>query len=96
MAFDKEKVYDEQIAPLMAKIIAVATEHQIPMAATFQYADSEDEGPGYCVTVIHFPHQGEKMNRVAAACRPDIHVALAETITTTPDGRQSISIRRIT
>lgn len=37
----KEKVYDEEIAPLMAKIIEISKNHEIPMFAEFQY---EDEG----------------------------------------------------
>jgi hypothetical protein len=35
----KEDIYDEQISPLMTKIIAICKEHQIPMVAQFQYAN---------------------------------------------------------
>lgn len=42
-SYDLEKVYDEQIAPLMTKIIAVCNEHKMPIFATFQYAATEDD-----------------------------------------------------
>lgn len=37
METDKEKVYDEQIAPLMSRIIEICKDEQIPMFAEFQY-----------------------------------------------------------
>jgi len=47
----KEDVYDEQIAPLMAQIIAICKEHRIPLVAQFNYA-ADDEGPSFCTTII--------------------------------------------
>lgn len=44
---DNEAVYDEQIAPLMAQIIAVCNEHGIPLFAEFQYSPD-----GFCKTAI--------------------------------------------
>lgn len=38
---DNEAVYDERIAPLVAKIIDVCVMHGIPMFATFEYAPGE-------------------------------------------------------
>lgn len=50
-AFDLENVYDEQIAPLMTKIIAICTEHKLPMFATFLYMnDPEAEESSACTT----------------------------------------------
>lgn len=37
-----EKVYDEEIAPLMARVIAIAKKHNMPFVATFQLTDEED------------------------------------------------------
>jgi hypothetical protein len=51
-----EAIYDEQIAPLMAQIIAICQEHQIPMVVTFEY-----EPEGYCTTALPFEGQGERM-----------------------------------
>ena len=42
---DKEKVYDEEIFPLMEKIVNICNKHDIPLFATFQYNDG-----GFCST----------------------------------------------
>lgn len=54
MIKDNEQIYDEQIAPLMTKIIEICKEHEIPMLCTFQYGpEDEDEGTvPYCTTVL--------------------------------------------
>jgi hypothetical protein len=39
MIEDKEKIYDEQIFPLMERILAVVKEHKIPFFTTFQCSD---------------------------------------------------------
>lgn len=36
---DKEKIYDEEISPLMEKIIEICKKHKIPIFASFQYSD---------------------------------------------------------
>ena len=47
----KEKVYDEQISPLMTQIITICREHNIAHVCTFQLDEvDEDEGPLYCDT----------------------------------------------
>lgn len=43
-----ERIYDEQIAPLMTQIIAICQEHEIPLVATFEYEPNE-----CCSTVIN-------------------------------------------
>lgn len=40
---DLEQVYDDEISPLMSQIIAICKKHEMPMFATFQYKDNEDE-----------------------------------------------------
>lgn len=53
--FDKEKIYDEKISPLMAQIIAACKEHGIPMLATFCYrsGDFEEDGTiSFCTTSL--------------------------------------------
>lgn len=49
--YDLEDVYDAQIAPLMAQIIAVCKEHNLPMVASFAYACLE-ERTSFCSTVL--------------------------------------------
>ena len=48
----KEVVYDEQISPLMTKIIALCNEHKISMVADFALDADEDGEPLYCSTMI--------------------------------------------
>jgi hypothetical protein len=45
-------VYDEEIAPLMAQIIAICKEHRIPLVAQFNYAATDEDGPSFCTTII--------------------------------------------
>ena len=47
--WDKEDVFDNEIAPLMQQIIEVCREHKIPLVAVFQYAN-RDEGPCFSHT----------------------------------------------
>ena len=89
-SYDLEVVYDEQINPLMAKIIAICKEHNMPMLASFQYAAKEvgksDEEFFFCTTSLF---QGDKRPiakelRVAeSTVRDGISSAVAFTITTT-------------
>lgn len=39
---NKEQVYDEEINPLMAKILAICKEHKIAMVAQFSTPNDED------------------------------------------------------
>jgi len=41
--FDYEDVMDDQIAPLMKTIINICNEYAIPMVASFQYHNSEED-----------------------------------------------------
>ena len=54
-SFDLEDVYDEQIAPLMTKIIEICNAHKLPMFATFLYLnDLEEDDDGLCTTNLMF------------------------------------------
>lgn len=91
----EEQAYDERIAPLMAQIIDICKERQIPLVASFQYANDE-EGPAYCTTVIITgTRPSVTMRRLASEMRPNQEFALAETHVTNPNGSKSITIRRI-
>lgn len=60
--YDLEDVYDEQIAPLMTRIIAICKEHKMPMVATFQYQviddGAVDPDPHWCTTVLQWADRG--------------------------------------
>lgn len=54
-SFDLESVYDEQIAPLMTKIIEICHAHKLPMFATFLYLNDLESGDdGLCTTNLMF------------------------------------------
>lgn len=56
--WNKEAVYDAEIAPLMAQIIAICERESIPVIASFQYAHSPyEEGDAFCTT--HLPGVNE-------------------------------------
>lgn len=59
--FDKEKVYDEKIFPLMSEIIKICKEENIPIVASFYLKDeTEEEGPMLCTTYIPFDREPDK------------------------------------
>jgi hypothetical protein len=51
-AFDLEKVYDEQINPLMAKIIDICHEHKMPMVASFQFKSDGKSDHDLCSSAL--------------------------------------------
>jgi hypothetical protein len=65
---NKEKIYDEQIAPLMAKIIEICKAEDIPMFAEFQYSDSD-----FCQSYIYPEVDGRnfttKLYQILSQCR---------------------------
>jgi hypothetical protein len=44
---NKEKLYDEQISPLIKKVLSICKEHKIPMFCEFQFSDE-----GFCRSFI--------------------------------------------
>lgn len=100
MSWDKEDIYDEQIAPLMKQIIAICKANEMPMLFTCQYCDTEEDGPGYCSTMLPFDRQSEPMANLNRYWdnqrRAHGSVVLAETHVTNPDGSKEIHIRRVT
>lgn len=97
MTWDKEAVYDDLISPLMARIIEICKEHEIPFVAQFQIGDSEEDGPLFCTSAMASfertcPHIRDLARRVAPIAPP---VVLAETVETRPDGSKHITIRQV-
>ena len=48
--FDLESVYDSEIEPLMSQIIEICKKHNLPMFATFVYANTEEDGESLCTS----------------------------------------------
>lgn len=67
MKYDKESIYDNEIAPLMAQIIAICKREELPMAAQF-YLKEESEHTGepmYCTTVIRPGGDSEGLEQIS-------------------------------
>lgn len=61
MLADNEKIYDEQIYPLMAQIIAICQTNNIPFAATFEYAPGD-----FCSSMIQHKDMDPWIGGIAA------------------------------
>jgi len=62
MTTKREDIYDTQINPLMAQIIAICKEHDIPAVASFQLDDvREEESEFKCTTSLLFEGAGPSM-----------------------------------
>ena len=88
----KEKVYDDQISPLMTQIIAICAEHKIAFIADF----SLDDGLK-CTSARLEPdcHPTKDQLKAFDLLKPRCTYAFAETHQSMPDGSKRISIKRI-
>ena len=51
--FDLEDVYDNEISPLMLKIIKICKDNKMPMLCTFVYENDKEKGLGMCTSHIN-------------------------------------------
>lgn len=71
MIWSKEDVYDAQIAPLMDQVIKICMEHKIPLAAQFQYEETEDQGPGFVTTLLTYDEvESPQIARIGQIMKP--------------------------
>lgn len=64
--FDLEAVYDEEISPLMKKIIEICKQHEMPMVASFCYRTDEEGGNDAANTNLPFGDRQPKRHLHAA------------------------------
>jgi hypothetical protein len=96
MEWNKEDIYDEKIAPLMAEILKICKENELPIVCTIQYGCDEEDRALFCTsTICNQSHADKKMLRLAEAHKPERAVNFAETYTK-PDGTKEVRIQRIT
>ena len=88
----KETVYDEQINPLMAKILAICREHKIAMLADFSLG--EDLHCTSAMLADKFEPSREQL-RAYDLIRPKNAFAMAITEETKPNGDVKMTMRRI-
>lgn len=52
--FDLERVYDDEISPLMGQIIAICKRHRMPMLASFIFRRDKAGEVATCDTLLQF------------------------------------------
>lgn len=75
MGKNTEVIYDEQISPLMTKIIKICKENKIPTFCTFQLTERNDEEDAlFCTTNLPFKGMENKFNKFTEASNnvPDL------------------------
>jgi hypothetical protein len=84
----REEIYDNEINPLMAKIIGICKEHDIPLVAAFQINDDrspEPDGVMLCRTVLTYGENvSERLHQAARELKPKHPTFMAFTISTRP------------
>lgn len=75
----REQIYDEQINPLMAQIIALCKEHNIPFLASFQLTSEDD--PLMCTSYWFPDGTTERLKEAANAIYQNASVVCLTTIT---------------
>lgn len=72
--FDLEKVYDEQVAPLMAQVIQICHDNELPFVADFLYKNDEEDGEQYCtsgfIPAVKTHGKSEHMEELFNFCKP--------------------------
>ena len=88
----KEQIYDDEINPLMAQILALCKEHHIAMLADFAL-----DGDLHCTSAVLPPEYRPSQSQLKALelLKPQPAFGLAETTETLPDGSKKVTIRRI-
>jgi len=61
----REKIYDDKISPLMAEIIQICKEHEIPMHCDFSISEKQNE---FCNSTMDFGLYRYKLMYVFAKC----------------------------
>lgn len=62
---NKEQIYDDEISPLMAKIIEISKRSGIAMFATFHVPNDDDET---LMATTHQPDENGKFNETCRKC----------------------------
>jgi CMP-2-keto-3-deoxyoctulosonic acid synthetase len=62
-----EEIYDKEIAPLMARIIAICKANKIPVVAAFELTD-KNQDPVSCLTSLNTESAAMRMLHYMAKC----------------------------
>lgn len=88
----KEQIYDDEIFPLMGRIIKLCQEHKIAMIADFGLDDDL-----HCTSATLEPDSEPSLSQLNAweLLKPKRSFAMAITEETKPSGDKKITMRRI-
>lgn len=84
VAYDKEAIYDEEIAPLMKQILATCKKHELPFVASFAYGREEDGEVHFCSSAI--PHDVDVLRQAVRVLRGEAVAVPASFAMTITDG----------
>lgn len=72
--YDKEKVYDDKISPLMTQIIKICKEEKIHMIGSFYLKEeTEEENAMLCTTYIQHEKDGNNQLDTLKKCQKVIY-----------------------
>jgi hypothetical protein len=80
----RERIYDEEFAPLVGRLIELSKRHRIPMVASFELDDDEDNGPMLCTTAILEKGDDERLWKARRAIYPEPQFAAFTIFTKAP------------
>lgn len=79
---DNEDIYDEQISPLMERIIAICKKHEIPMIMSFEFAPEE-----FVTTRLPFKGETGKFAEALHIIRPEHRMSTSTIVVVDGDGK---------
>lgn len=86
---NKEQIYDAEIFPLMAQIIAICQKNEISMFATYDIPTEEDNG--LCCTTCTADESGEPSERILGFRRLTVPHAPLMITTEHADGSKTMT-----
>lgn len=78
---NNEPIYDEQISPLMQRILAICKEHNIPMVASFEFHEGD-----YCSSMLAPDEAGSLILDLRRAVDRSLKPSIADYIITAREG----------
>jgi hypothetical protein len=84
---NKEQVYDSEISPLMAEIVAICKREKIAMVASFSIPNGKPEDSDLCCTSALLGddfYPPEEFKKALKTIRHGDHFSMAVTISETP------------
>ena len=78
----------------MNKILQICQKNNIPVAATFQYENSGENGAGYCTSVIKGTRASPEMLNLMNSIKPRLGSIMGISIIKDADGETTVSTKQ--